>query len=50
MTVNLATFMQVLQSFMAIKLSYHSNTSMKQEVLASDQSMPMTLHFAILEF
>jgi hypothetical protein len=26
------------------------NTSMAQEVSASDQSMPMTLHFAILEF
>jgi hypothetical protein len=26
------------------------NTSMEQEVSASDQSMPMTLHFVILEF
>ncbi len=26
------------------------NTSMDQEVSASDQSMPMTLHFAILKF
>ncbi len=30
--------------------TFHYDTSMEQEVSASDQSMPMTIHFAILEF